>query len=147
MGGNRPLRALAALALVSGLALVAPSAGRGLIQSVPPIGGSAAAVLSARLANRYGPSLVLSGAFVMIVVGFVVIANAGVVLMVPLGLLIIGLGFGTLFPLLAHFATSSAGDAHRGAAVSSWLASVRLGQTVGPVIGTVLVTSIGGRPL
>ncbi len=119
--------------------------GRGIIQSFPAVGSVIASLLSASLVRRHGPTFVLRGAFIFVTFGFIVVANAPIVGFVPLGLIIVGLGFGTLFPLLSEFATSAPGNSHRGVAVAIWMASLRLGQTVGPVFGTILVTQMGGR--
>ena len=121
------------------------STGRGFIQAALSIGSAFAALSAARFARRFSPTTALTTAFAFIVTGFAVVAAAPHVGIVALGLWLIGSGVGVTFPLISDFVTSSAPGPYRGAAVGTWLASLRLGQTAGPIIGTLLVTGAGGR--
>ena len=123
------------------------SFGRGLIQAFLALGSSTASLLSARLARRFGAARMLTRSFLLVVLGFAIMAASPNTAVVAMGLLVAGAGMGTTFPLLSDFVTSSVPAAYRGSAVGTWLASLRLGQAIGPVVGSSLAAGIGGRPV
>jgi MFS family permease len=118
---------------------------RGLIQSVLSVGSSAASLSSARMALRFRPARVITAAFIAIIAGFVAIGAAPNLGVVAFGLLLLGVGVGSAFPLVTDFVTSSVPSAYRGAVVGTWLSSIRLGQAAGPISGAALVAGVGER--
>jgi MFS family permease len=79
------------------------------------------------------------------VVGFTVIGLAPSLWILPLGLIVLGLATGSIFPLLQDY-SASAGPAHyRGMLVGTWVSANRVGQFAGPAGGTTLAESIGDR--
>lgn len=118
---------------------------RGLIQSVGSAASSTASILSGRVGARFSPAQVLTGSFALVVVGLVVIGSAPALWVLALGLVITGLGTGSIFPLLQDFSASAGPPEYRGALVGSWVSANRLGQATGPVIGAALAESAGDR--
>jgi MFS family permease len=123
------------------------SSGRGIVQAFLALGSISTSLMAARLAQRFGPTKILSSSFLIVVVGFAIIAISPNIFVVAAGLLIVGAGMGAAFPLLSDFVISSVPSAYRGSAVGTWLASLRLGQAIGPIVGSSLAAGIGGRPV
>ncbi len=119
---------------------------RGLIQAILSVGSSISTLNTARLAARFSPARVLNVSFVGIVAGFAVLAVAPSLWVVGAGLFVLGAALGLIFPLFQDFVASSVTGAFRGAAVGTWISSIRLGQSVGPVAGSGLAEGIGERP-
>jgi MFS family permease len=118
---------------------------RGLIAAVLSAASSTASALSGRIGARFTRSSVLSTAFGMMVVGFVTVGMAPSLWVLPLGLIVLGLASGSIFPLLQDY-SASAGPAHyRGMLVGTWVSANRVGQFVGPSSGTAVANSIGYR--
>lgn len=118
---------------------------RGFLQAILSVGSSISTLNTARLAGRFGPSPVLDASFVSIVAGFALLAAAPNLWVVGVGLFIIGSGLGLIFPLLQDFVASSVSGRYRGAAVGTWISSIRTGQAAGPVVGAGLADGLGER--
>jgi MFS family permease len=121
------------------------STGRGLLQAVVSVGSSIGALSVARLVGWFAPSRLLSSAFFGIVVAFAVLATSPNLWIAAAGLLVLGLGLGVIFPVIQDFVASSVDGAYRGAAVGTWISSIRLGQSVGPIAGSALADGVGER--
>ncbi len=121
------------------------AAERGLVQAILSVGSSISTLNTARLAARYSPGRVLTWSFAGIVAGFVVLAVAPSLWIVGIGLFTLGSAIGLIFPLFQDFVASSVAGALRGAAVGTWISSIRFGQSVGPVVGSGLAEGIGER--
>jgi MFS family permease len=118
---------------------------RGLIAAILSGSSSFASVFSGRVGSLLTPRQVLTTAFTFMVIGFTVIGLAPSLWVLPLGLVILGLATGSIFPLLQDYA-ASAGPAHyRGMLVGTWVSANRVGQFVGPSGGTAVANSIGDR--
>ncbi len=121
------------------------STGRGFIVALASVGSSTGALLSARAADRFAGPGVLTGAFVLVAVGFFAIAVAPSLWVVGPALVTVGFGIGLIFPVIQNFVASSVPGAERGAAVGTWISSIRVGQAIGPVIATSLLVGLGDR--
>ncbi len=121
------------------------AAERGLVQAILSVGSSISTLNTARLAARYSPQRVLNVSFAGIVAGFAILAVAPALWIVGIGLFTLGVALGLIFPLFQDFVASSVGGAFRGAAVGTWISSIRFGQAVGPVVGSGLAEGIGER--
>ena len=118
---------------------------RGLIAAVLSGASSLASVFSGRVGQRLTPRQVLTSAFVFMVVGFTIVGLAPSLWVLPLGLIVLGLATGSIFPLLQDY-SASVGPAHyRGMLVGTWVSANRVGQFAGPAGGTALADSIGDR--
>ncbi len=120
--------------------------GRGLIISVLSVGSTISTLNTARLAVRYGARRLFGATFVGLTIAFAIVALAAELWLVAVGLFVLGLALGLLFPLLQDFVASSVPTEYRGAAVGTWISSFRLGQAVGPILATGLAVGIGERP-
>jgi len=118
---------------------------RGLIAAILSGSSSIASVFSGRIGSLLTPRQVLTTAFVFMVVGFAVIGLSPSLLVLPLGLIVLGLATGSIFPLLQDYA-ASVGPAHyRGMLVGTWVSANRVGQFAGPAGGTAVAGVIGDR--
>lgn len=118
---------------------------RGLVAAVLSAASSTASASSGWLGRRWTRRRVLSSAFVMMVVGFVIVGVAPSLWVLAAGLVVLGLASGSIFPLLQDY-SASAGPAHyRGMLVGTWVSANRVGQFVGPAGGTALAAAIGYR--
>lgn len=123
---------------------VGPS-GRGFIQASASVGSSIAAISSARVVGRLGRTRMLTLALGAAAVGFAIVGSAPSLVIVALGLFTFGLGIGSVFPVVQVFLTEAASGTYRGAAIGTWVSSIRTGQTIGPIVGTRLADSVGER--
>ncbi len=121
------------------------STGRGLLMSFASLGSSTGALLSARTTERFSSTRVFTGSFVLVTTGFLAIATAPGLWLVATALISVGLGIGLVFPIVQNFVTSSVPDSERGAAVGTWISSIRIGQAVGPIIATWTLAALGDR--
>ncbi len=118
---------------------------RGLIAAILSGSSSIASVFSGRVGSLLTPRQVLTTAFTFMVFGFVVIGLAPSLWVLPLGLIVLGLATGSIFPLLQDY-SASVGPAHyRGMLVGTWVSANRVGQFAGPVGGTAVAVAIGDR--
>jgi ACDE family multidrug resistance protein len=118
---------------------------RGLIAAVLSGASSIASALSGRIGARFMPHQVLTGAFSMMVIGFVIVGLSPSLWVLPIGLVVLGLASGSIFPLLSDY-SAGAGPAHyRGMLVGTWVSANRVGQFAGPSSGTAIAQSIGYR--
>ena len=118
---------------------------RGLVAAILSGSSSLASVFSVRVGSLFTPRQVLTSAFTFMVVGFTVIGLAPSLWILPLGLIVLGLATGSIFPLLQDY-SASVGPAHyRGMLVGTWVSANRVGQFAGPAGGTALADSIGDR--
>ncbi len=118
---------------------------RGLIAAVLSGASSIASALSGRIGARFMPHQVLTAAFSMMVIGFVIVGLSPTLWVLSIGLAVLGLASGSIFPLLSNY-SASAGPAHyRGMLVGTWVSANRVGQFAGPSSGTAVAQSIGYR--
>jgi len=118
---------------------------RGLVAAILSGASSLASLFSGRVGLLLSRRQVLTSAFTFMVVGFTVIGLAPSLWILPLGLIVLGLATGSIFPLLQDY-SASAGPAHyRGMLVGTWVSANRVGQFAGPAGGTALAESIGDR--
>ncbi len=118
---------------------------RGAVQAIGSAASSTASVMSGRVGARFSRSAILSGSFLLMVLGFSIVGLAPSLWFVALGLAVLGIGTGSIFPLLQDYSASVGSAAYRGALVGTWVSANRLGQWLGPAGGTVLAASIGDR--
>lgn len=116
--------------------------GRGLILSTPAITSSWSAFNLGRIRSRLSMRQLVMVAAGVFTVAFLVMGMAG-----PLWVLVVGtLGYGTsegmLIGSLQDEAMAISPEQHRGAIVAAFVGSVRLGQTLGPLlVGSLLAVT------
>jgi MFS family permease len=118
---------------------------RGLLLAVGTAAASIASALSGRVSGRVQPSRAVVGGLTLEVAGFLTIGLAPPLWAVALGLGLVGAGYGSLTPVLQHFATSAGHDRYRGALVGTWVSGNRVGMFTGPSVSTALASSLGDR--
>ena len=118
---------------------------RGLVQAILSAASSTASVMSGRIGARFAPSSVIGGAFLLMIAGFLVIAVAPSLWVLPVGLVVLGAGTGSIFPLLQDYAASAGPARYRGVLVGTWVSANRVGQFVGPSSGPAVANSFGER--
>jgi len=118
---------------------------RGLLIAVLSVGSSLGGLSSTRLIPRFSPSGSLSVSFATMTGAFVMLALAPNLVVVGVALFVAGLSFGSLFPVVQGYVAEVAPTSERGAAVGTWVSSVRLGQTIGPVASASILDAAGER--
>jgi ACDE family multidrug resistance protein len=121
------------------------SAARGMLQALLAVGSTTASLSVARIAGRLGPRRTFNTGMVLISAGFVGLGSAPNLAAAGASLLSLGLGFGLSFPLVQDFVTSAVPGVFRGAAVGAFVMSVRIGQAVGPLLGSLAAETPGTR--
>jgi MFS family permease len=106
---------------------------------------STASAFSGRVGTRFARHQILTTAFGFMTVGFLVIAASPSLWVLPLGLIVLGLGSGSIFPLLQDYSASAGPAQYRGMLVGTWVSANRVGQFVGPSSGTAFAEAIGDR--
>ncbi len=107
---------------------------RGLVLSSPAIGSTLAAFNLARVREVVSLRAVLVVSGGLIAVAALSIGVAPALIMVVLASVFYGLGDGLMIPALQDVATSATPDSQRASVMAAWVASVRLGQAVGPLV-------------
>jgi MFS family permease len=118
---------------------------RGLIAAILSGASSTASAFSGRVGARFLPRQVLTTGFAFMVAGFLVIGSAPNLWVLPLGLIVLGLGSGSIFPLLQDYSASAGPGHYRGMLVGTWVSANRVGQFAGPSSGTAVAEAIGDR--
>jgi MFS family permease len=119
---------------------------RGVLQSVLSVGATVTAVGAGWMARRWTGGRILDLSLLSIALGFVVVGLSPNLWGVALGLIVLGLGVGAIFPVFQDSASSAGPTVYRGALVGTWISSIRLGQSIGPVVAAVMAVTIGARP-
>ena len=102
-------------------------------------------VLAGRLADRYGRIPVLLPAIMAFVAALLVIASANHVLVLLLGALLLGLGFGIAHPTILAMAVDRAPPGRQGASMSTLIGAFDLGIGGGSALAGLCVTLAGLR--
>ncbi len=117
--------------------------GRGLIIAVPAAASTLAALSLGRLRRRFGAGALVILGSLLFSVAFVLIGLAGALAVVVLGAIVYGLGEGLSLATLQDLVAGAAPDETRGAVVAVWVAAVRAGQAVGPLIAAAGLAWVG----
>ena len=102
-------------------------------------------VLAGRLSDRYGRLTVLLPAIVAFVAALLVIASAHHVLVLLLGALLLGLGFGIAHPTILAMAVDRAPPGRQGASMSTLIGAFDLGIGGGSALAGLAVAFAGLR--
>jgi MFS transporter, ACDE family, multidrug resistance protein len=121
------------------------STGRGLMVALASVGSSSGSLASARLAASFTTPQLLTGSFVCVAAGFAALAVAPSLVVVGPALVLLGFGIGVVFPAIQNFVASAVPDQERGAAVGTWISSIRVGQAIGPILATSILAAVGDR--
>lgn len=114
--------------------------GRGLVMSAPALGATVAAFNLAKIRAVVSLRTVLIGGGVLIAVAALVMGLAGSVWVIVAAAIAYGLGDGSTIPSLQDLVADLGGDEGRASVMALWVSSVRLGQTVGPLLFAWLLT-------
>ncbi len=116
---------------------------RGLMISVPALSSALVGFNLGRIRRRFNVRWALAVSALAWAIGMLFIGWAQVLPVLLLGTLCYGLGEGALIPNLQEVAMSEAPQEHRGAVVATWVGFARLGQTIGPLLAGLLLSSSG----
>lgn len=106
---------------------------RGLFLSLPALSSMVVAFNIASIRRRVAPRQLLAMSAGVLAVGFALMGASTLAVLVVAGCLFHGLGEGAMIPTLQDLAVSLAPEGQRGAVVALFVASSRLGQTIGPL--------------
>lgn len=116
---------------------------RGLVLAAPALGSTVVALNLQRLRERFGARRLVLTATVTFTVSAFVIGVAPSLVLLLLGGLVYGLGEGVSIPTLQDLVAGAAPVASRGAVVAAWVGAARLGQTTGPLLAGLAMSSLG----
>lgn len=116
---------------------------RGVIIGAPAVTAALVGFNLGRIRRRIDIRTALAVSAATWVLGMGLIGSAGVLAIVIIGSLAYGIGEGALIPNLQEVAVSAAPPEHRGAVVATWVGFARLGQTSGPLLAGVLLSTSG----
>lgn len=116
---------------------------RGVIIGAPAVTAALVGFNLGRIRRRIDIRAALAVSAATWVLGMGLIGSAGVLAVVIIGSLAYGIGEGALIPNLQEVAVTAAPPEHRGAVVATWVGFARLGQTSGPLLAGVLLSSSG----
>lgn len=119
--------------------------GRGVLVSAFQVGSALAALIVVRMRLRQGPGRSFTTGFIAMSAGLATITFAPSVLLVGVGLVAAGFGFGTITPLAQQMATEASSPAYRGIVVLSWVTVVRFTQTVAPPTASAVTNAFASR--
>lgn len=119
------------------------AAARGLYLSLPALTSTLAAFNLGRTRSVLGPAVIVAITAGFWVIALVTIGLAGSLPVLAVGILLFGLGEGSLLPTLQDVNVAEAPEAQRGSLIAIWVGFARLGQTVGPLLGGVGIALIG----
>ena len=119
------------------------SAARGAMLAVPALTSFVVALNLARLRRRFGLRGVLVISTALFVISPMLVGWANTVIIAALALAVYGLAEGGAVPTFQEVAVSSSGSEQRGAVLAVWVAFVRLGQTVGPLVFAPIFAGLG----
>ena len=118
---------------------------RGFVLALPAVTSTLGSLSVARLASRFGLRRTLAVACSLWVAGFGVIAGVPVLAVLCVAVLVYGFGEGLLIPSLQDAVAGAAPASSRGATVALFVAFARAGQSAGPLLAGLGMTTIGAR--
>lgn len=116
---------------------------RGVLIGVPALTAAGVGFNLGRIRRRVNIRLVLVVSAASWVVGMALIGATGSLAVLVIGALSYGVGEGALIPNLQEVAVAAAPGEHRAAVVATWVGFARLGQTSGPLIAGILLSTSG----
>lgn len=116
---------------------------RGLMLSIPAVTASLVAFNLGRLTDAFSTRRVMIASATLYAVSFALMGVAPMIALLVLAVALYGVGEGALIPILQDVAVSEAPDQHRGGVVAVWVAAVRFGQTIGPLIAAGVLAATG----
>jgi ACDE family multidrug resistance protein len=119
------------------------SAARGAMLAVPAVTSFFVAINLARLRRRFGLRAVIITSTALFVVSPMLVGWAPTLVIAVIALAIYGLAEGGAVPTFQEVAVSASSSEQRGAVLAVWVAFVRLGQSVGPLVFAPLFAGIG----
>jgi MFS transporter, ACDE family, multidrug resistance protein len=123
----------------------ASAALRGVVAGTPAIPSTVAALSLGRLQRRFSPRTLVGLAAGLLAAGFAGIAAAPAIWAVVLAIVLYGLGEGVMIPVLQNTVAGAAPGSSRGSVVAVFVACVRLGQAVGPLVAAQSMAAFGAR--
>lgn len=116
---------------------------RGIFLGMPSLVSFWISLNIARITDRYGRFRAITVGLVVFGVSFFILGSPVPLLVLGAGALLWGLAEGLTFPALLDRITEAAGTESRGTVIAVGAGAVRLGQTVGPILGGVALVGIG----
>lgn len=109
---------------------------RGLFLSVPALTATLSAFNLARIRRVFGVRQILLLAALGFGIGFPLLGIAPALGVLAIGAMVYGLAEGVFIPSVQELAMDAAPAEHRGSTMAVWTSAARLGQSLGPVLGS-----------
>lgn len=116
---------------------------RGVFLGMPSLVSFWVSLNIARITDRFGRFRAITLGLVAFGVSFFVLGSPVPLIVLGAGALVWGLAEGLTFPALLDRITEAAGTESRGTVIAVGAGAVRLGQTIGPLLGGVALVGIG----
>jgi ACDE family multidrug resistance protein len=118
---------------------------RGLVVGLPAAAAVGVSLAMGRLSGRWPTWDLVFAGFAIFAVTFLAVALAPTVVVVAMAVAAYGLGEALVIVTLQAYAAGLAPAAHRGVMVAVWVAAVRAGQALGPVLAGICLSTVGAR--
>jgi len=122
------------------------AAARGVLLAVPSVSSTLVALNLARLRAAMGLRLLLVAGAALFGLSLVTIGLAAAILAIVLGLLVYGIAEGFTIPSLQEITAARAPASQRGTVLAVWVAAVRAGQAIGPLLFAAVFATVGTGP-
>lgn len=119
------------------------AAARGLMIGLPAVGSTVVAFNLGRMRRVFSTRTVAVMGAVGFGVAFVTLGLATAVFMAGIAVITYGAAEGLLIPALQDLAMEVSSDSDRGSIMALWVASARLGQTIGPLLAGLTLAFMG----
>jgi ACDE family multidrug resistance protein len=116
---------------------------RGAVIALPALTSTLAAFNLGRITLVFSARYLVIVSSIGLAITFATMGLAGTLVLIAIAALIYGVSEGVLIPLLQDLAVEYAPAEHRAAVIAVWVAFVRLGQTVGPLLAGLLIGVVG----
>ncbi|HEX6198456.1 MAG TPA: MFS transporter [Jiangellaceae bacterium] len=116
---------------------------RGVVIALPALTSTLAAFNLGRITSVFSTRYLVVVSSIGLGITFATMGWAGTLVLIVVAALIYGASEGVLIPLLQDLAVEYTPADHRAAIIAVWVAFVRLGQTVGPLVAGVLIGVMG----
>lgn len=115
----------------------------GAVIALPALTSTLAAFNLGRITSVFSTRYLVIASAIGLAVTFATMGWAGTLVLIVIAALIYGASEGVLIPLLQDLAVEYTPAEHRASVIAIWVAFVRLGQTVGPLLAGVLIAAVG----
>ncbi len=117
--------------------------GRGIFLGIPSLVSFWVAMNAGRIAQRFGRGRAVTWGIFLFGLSFAVLGSPLPLVVYAFGAVLWGLAEGLVFPPTQDRVVEAADHQSRGTVMAVWVGGLRLGQTIGPIVGGIGLATIG----